>query len=273
MAAQSRNYTVIVALIYLLLPYTLIKQKLFWRFRKPAAKLPDFICIGAQKSATTWLHHQLSKHPRICMPAEKEIHYFDWFFYRSLAWYEKKFQNCGSKIRGEVTPGYSVIETGRVKFMRRIMPKVKIILILRDPAERAWSSARFHFAKELQRPLTGVTNEEFIRHFNKSWVQKRGDYAAILSRWKKVIPSENILVILHEELTRNPRHVMDVVHRFLGVEENSENITETRYNVSAEMKMPDEIREHLRNYYRSMVFDLQQHHQINTSLWRNYNPE
>jgi len=273
MAAQSRNYTRIVALIYLLLPYTLIKQKLFWRFRKPTTLLPDFICIGAQKSATTWLHQQLSAHPGICMPAVKEIHYFDWFFYRSLSWYGKYFQNCGNKIRGEVTPGYSVIEKGRIEFIRRIMPNVKIILILRDPAERAWSSARFHFAKELQRPLKDITNEEFIAHFNKPWVHQRGDYETILSKWKEVIPAEKFLVILHEELTADPKRVMSIVLKFLGADENSHSILPGRYNVSEEMNMPDEVRNYLKSNYKSMVADLQKNHQIDTSLWKNYKAE
>lgn len=273
MAAQSRNYLRIVSLIYLMLPYTLVKQKFFWRFRKPQKNLPHFLCIGAQKSATTWLHHQLAKHPGICMPDIKEVHYFDWFFYRSLSWYGKYFEKCGDKIRGEITPGYSVIEKGRIKFLARIMPEVKIILVLRDPVERAWSSARFHFAKEKKRRMEEVSHEELIAHFNLSWVRQRGDYTTILKKWKEIIPSHNLLVLLHEDLSSDPQLTLNRIHDFVGAEDFAGADLTARYNVSEEMAMPDDIRAYLTEYYAGMVSELRTEHRINTSVWKNYNPE
>lgn len=273
MAEKSRNYRRIVALIYLLLPYTLIKQKLFWRFRKPSDGLPDFICIGAQKAATTWLHEQLKSHPDLCLPEEKEVHYFDWFFYRSLSWYRSRFQNCRAKKRGEVTPGYSVIETGRIRFIRRIMPDVRIVLILRDPVERAWSSARFHFGKELKRDLSEVTEQEFLQHFSKEWVKKRGDYIAILSKWKCVFPKENILVLLNENIDRDPAQNINEVFKFIGVAPHESNVADSRFNVSAELEMPVAIRNYLRGYYAEMVTRLREEHGVDTTMWSNYKPE
>lgn len=250
--AAKRNYTRIVAMIYALLPWTLLKQKLFYRLRKPPAGLPSFICIGAQKAGTTWLYEKLKQHSAVCMAEPKEVHYFDWFFYRSLRWYVKHFTGPG-KLRGEVTPGYSVIEKGRVKFMKRIMPELKIILLLRDPRERAWSGARFHFGKEQGRDLSKVTNEEFIAHFNQSWVKQRGDYETIWKKWTSVFPKEQVLVLFAEDIATKPEQVLDRVSQFLHVDAFPAGRSNDRFNESKPMNMPDEIENYLEEMYAPMI--------------------
>lgn len=250
--AAKRNYTRIVAMIYAMLPYTLLKQKLFYRWRKAPAGLPSFICIGAQKAGTTWLYEKLKTHPAVSMAEPKEIHYFDWFFYRSLRWYLLHFSASG-KLRGEVTPGYSIIEKGRVKFMKRIMPDLKIILLLRDPRERAWSSARFHFGKEQGRDLSKVTNEEYIAHFNQPWVKQRGDYETIWKKWTSVFPKEQFIVLFAEDIASKPDEVLDSVSAFLKIGKFPEEKSEVRYNESENISMPPAIRKYLAEMYAPMI--------------------
>ena len=270
MAAARRNYTRIVAMIYALLPYTLLKQKLFFRWRNPPAGLPAFMCIGAQKAGTTWLYEQLKQHPGVCMAEPKEVHYFDWFFYRSLNWYRKHFSCTGAKMPGEVTPGYSVIEKGRIRFIRRIMPRLKIILLLRDPRERAWSSARFHFGKELGRDLAKVTPEEFKDHFNRSWVQQRGEYETIWNKWTSVFPKEQVLVLLAENVGRDPQAVMDRVTSFLNLNNMHAVNAKQRYNESNAMAMPEEIRKYLNDLYAPMIARLPGIIGADLSAWKNH---
>src|SRR5687767_4040477 len=100
MAAQ-RDHKAITRGIYFTLPFTLVKQVLAFRLRKPPRGLPGFLCIGAQKSGTTWLHRQLLAHEEVCLAGEKEVHYFDWFFHRPLKWYLSHFTCKPGKIRGE----------------------------------------------------------------------------------------------------------------------------------------------------------------------------
>ena len=55
---------------------------------------PEFLGIGAQKSGTTWLYENLKKHPQLYLPKTKEIHFFDWHFYKSIKWYCQHFKNA-----------------------------------------------------------------------------------------------------------------------------------------------------------------------------------
>jgi len=104
--------------------------------------LPDFICIGAQKAGTAWLYENLRVHPDIYMSKKKELHFFDINFYRSLGFYSSWFEEGADKMKGEITPAYSNLPKRRIVFIRKIMPNLKLILILRNPIDRAWSAAR-----------------------------------------------------------------------------------------------------------------------------------
>ncbi|MEO5645650.1 MAG: sulfotransferase domain-containing protein [Bacteroidia bacterium] len=259
MAYTRGKYLRIISAIYLALPYTLLKQRLFFRLRKPPEGLPQFLCIGTQKSGTTWLNEQLKKHPSLCMPNPKEVRFFDWYFYRSFDWYLKHFNCAKGKIKGEVTPGYSIIEKGRVKFIRHVMPDVKIILLLRDPRKRAWSSARYHFAKEMSRDLKQISTEEFIAHFQKSWVRKMGDYKTIWNKWSSVFPREQLLVIFNEEIDAMPEIVIERIYNFIGVPLVKDNATlVSRPNKSEELEMPAEVKEYLDKEYLGLIREMPQ---------------
>src|SRR5690606_11946368 len=77
--------------------------------RAPQYSFPDFICIGAQKSGTTWLYENLKLHPDIFMPDKKELHYFNLNYHTSLAYYNSYFEKDSNRIKGEITPAYSTL--------------------------------------------------------------------------------------------------------------------------------------------------------------------
>src|SRR5688572_21071755 len=60
--------------------------------------LPGFLGIGAQKSGTTWLHVNLACHPELYLPAQKEVHYFDRHFDKSLEYYSRRFRPGDGRI-------------------------------------------------------------------------------------------------------------------------------------------------------------------------------
>ncbi len=259
MAYTRGKYIRIVSAIYFALPFTLLKQRLFFRLRKPPEGLPKFLCIGAQKAGTTWLNEQFKKHPELCMPNPKEVRFFDWYFYRSFAWYLSHFKCVEGQLKGEVTPGYSIIEKGRVHFLRRTIPDLKIILLLRDPRERAWSSVRYHFAKEMGRDLKKISIEEFISHFERRWVTKMGDYKTIWKKWSSVFPREQILVVFNEEIDVQPENVMERVCNFLGISTLKDLAAlGSRPNKSEEMEMPPEVKKYLDEKYRPVIEHMNQ---------------
>jgi hypothetical protein len=142
--------------------------------------LVDFLCIGAQKAATSWLHHNLMTHPGVWMPGFiKEIHYFDLVHlpneglrasrskrFRGRAkranlprdyvekitdknrmytdqWYQDIFSLAPKDLKkGEVTPNYCAVGEEGVCHVKKINPELKLIYIIRDPASRMSSSLR-----------------------------------------------------------------------------------------------------------------------------------
>lgn len=114
--------------------------------------LPDFLSIGAPQSGSTWLYANLSKHPQVYFH-RKEMRFFEEDFYGSLHYWSLKrhYANhyvCGSqKVKGDISPGYSITPLRRIRFVRKIMPDVRLILILRNPIYRTWSATRHVFSR------------------------------------------------------------------------------------------------------------------------------
>src|SRR5688572_11809979 len=102
-----------------------------------AFTLPDFMCIGAQKAGTTWLWENLGCHPEVFLPADRYLHYFDRHFERPLDEYAGHFAAAGGRVKGEVIPGYGLIPRHRIAYVRAILPRLRLMFILRNPVERA----------------------------------------------------------------------------------------------------------------------------------------
>jgi len=188
---------------------------------------PDFLIIGVPKSATTALFQYLLQHPSISPPLTKQIHFFDRYFSRGTAWYKnclpykwekfklEKIQKCGFAT-GEATIHYMLhpLAPERVK---NLIPNVKLIVILRNPVDRAYSHYQMEFAnknenflfeeilKEEPKRLNGefekLTNDEnydSLEYPHRAYLAT-GHYAEHLKRWFKYFPREQFLIIKNEE--------------------------------------------------------------------------
>lgn len=160
--------------------------------------LPNFLIIGAQKAATSWLARCLGEHPDALMSDEKELHFFDNRFERGLAWYEAHFDGwSGETVVGEATPGYifSPEAPGRIKTV--LGDKVKLIASLRHPVDRAYSA----FGQYL-RQGKAAANTDFRLSLQRNAfdLRRRGHYSADLKRYLTHFPGENLLVLIYEEI-------------------------------------------------------------------------
>ncbi len=103
---------------------------------------PSFLIIGAMKAGTTSLFRYLCEHPQIAAPAVKEIEYFDFNWARGEAWYRAHFplkaRNGGNVVSGEASPGYLVHPRAAAR-TAGLLPGARIIVLLRDPVQRAIS--------------------------------------------------------------------------------------------------------------------------------------
>lgn len=210
------KYLFIQFVIWVTLPITIIKQRLF-PLKGKVEGFPDFLVIGAQKAGTTWLYANLKQHKDLFLSEKKEIHYFDWNFYRSIKWYLSHFKKSGDKIRGEVTPAYSTLDRVKIKHIYRCNPHLKIIFIVRNPIERAWSHALNNYCVGMNIPFEKLTTDDFNWHFNSYASTIRSDYSRTVSNWLSVFPKEQFYLCYYEDVKENPEQLLNNVFGFLGV--------------------------------------------------------
>ena len=112
------------------------------QMRRVERCLPNFVILGAQKAGTTSLYAYLSQHPQIVPAALKEVHYFDLYRNKKVDWYRAHFpfqdELKAGQITGEATP-YYLFHPGAAKMMSAVLPNVKLIILLRNPVDRAIS--------------------------------------------------------------------------------------------------------------------------------------
>lgn len=202
---------------------------------------PDFLGIGAPRSASTWLYRRLSLHPDVCLSKRKEIHFFDvqeakgTYLYGPDArrpalcplditnayhwrWYRGHFGNCDGKMTGEFTPDYSLLDAGRIGVVKTHLPELKLIYAMRNPVTRAWSSVR----KELwwrfrMHPSELPDGDTLLRMATRPGVLARGDYKTAITNWETHFKGQ-ILYLFYDDIVDNPQEVLHPVCDFLGVD-------------------------------------------------------
>jgi len=169
---------------------------------------PDFLIIGAQKCATSWLHFHLRQHPHIFMPAEKDVELFSYSVNLTPEMYRDwlgRFQcPAGIKRTGDANAAYFWTDTGSswgakpISFNEQIPESIRsfmgedlqFIVSLRDPSERAVSAYLHHIVHGAVRP-----EQSLFDVADKRGVVDMGFYAAHLKNWLRVFPPGQFLVI------------------------------------------------------------------------------
>lgn len=185
-------------------------------FEEAPRTFPTFLGIGAQKSGTSWLNANLRSHPDIFL-AEEELHYFDRNYWTPLRRYSETFAGRAASVSGEITPAYSILPVHRIRVIRALRPELKLIFLMRNPIERAWSQARMNLVKLTDRDYEEVSDAEFLDHFTQDRSIDRGNYLQILDNWLTVFPKEQLHVDFFERIADDPRGLLEDVFTFLGV--------------------------------------------------------
>jgi hypothetical protein len=192
------------------------------------SKLVDFIVIGAQKAGTTALFDYMAEMPGLSLARTKEVHFFD---DEALDWdrpdytpYHAQFDWDGPGLRGEATPIY-IYWPNALERIRRYNPKVRLVLLLRDPVQRAWSHWRMETGRGVEtHPFSWCIREGRGRLFDSepwghhrefSYVE-RGFYGEQVSRLLDLFPRDQVLIQDAEALRRDPNPVLQEIAAFLG---------------------------------------------------------
>lgn len=188
---------------------------------------PHFLGIGAQRSGTTWLDAQLRTHPDIYLPTRrKEVGFFDKHYDRGFDWYESFFSEARrSDCVGEITPKY-LFDPAVPQRMRADLPNVKLIAILRNPAERAFSQYRFQVRQQNLRCSFSERMEQEEELF------VRGLYFDQLSRYFDIFPRQNLKVFIFEKVMFAPDRTLNEIATFLGVDGEKFPLIDTAHRVN-----------------------------------------
>lgn len=240
--------------------------------------IPDFIIIGAQRCGTTSLYNYLTKHPHVVSSYKKEVHFFDVNFKNGIGWYRAHFFPSFSYkyyvkqiskqdiVTGEASP-YYIFHPHAPKRILETVPRAKLIALLRNPVDRAYSHYRHEvklgvetlsfkdaIEKEEERlrgEMEKMLEDENYYSFNHQHYSylSRGIYVDQLKTWMNLFPKEQILILKSEDFFNDPPAIFKQVLEFLNLP--SWELKEYRkYNVGwlAE-KMDATIRKRLIDYF------------------------
>ncbi len=222
---------------------------------------PDFFIIGAQKSGTTSLWQCLLQHPRIIFRVKKEVHYWGgrnfenghrWYASHFPSTVEKKLRTAGRAqplLSGEATPVMG--KAGVPGQLRAAYSDLKLIAILRNPVERAFSNVKLFRYHRPER--TPDTFEEALCEMEG--IRRRGLYARHLRRWFAHFGREQVLILSFDRFVRDPQAVLNECFAFLGVP--AVDVEPRHANQSGDdSEIPAAIEEELREFYRPHNRDL-----------------
>ena len=206
------------------------------QFRKP-----DFMIIGAQKAATTWLWNVLNSHPGTDLPHTKEIHYFGGVenYNKGKDWYYDYFKNLDkTKLTGEASTSYlydyipywdnasNSIEVNHSlpsipELITTELPNIKVFVVLRDPVLRAISAYKHNMRKANKKNIeVRVDLKSISTHHPKFRILEYGYYARFLRLWKQFLKPEQLRILIYEEdILKSPTQTISDVYKFLGLDE------------------------------------------------------
>tara|TARA_B110000196_G_C21027665_1_gene605996 strand:+ start:132 stop:989 length:858 start_codon:yes stop_codon:yes gene_type:complete len=215
--------------------WLILQKNQFRTITSPWRKLPEFIIIGCARSGTVALNKYLNQHNDIEMASRKEVHFFnkDIHYEQGLNWYKSFFpiKIFNKKIiSGEATPDY-IYNPKVPKRIKKILPNVKLIVVLRDPIDRAYS--HYHYMKRTGREnltfedaIKGeedrIGNERKLEKFDGDNYRRysyldRGLYLKQIQNWRKIFSKNQILIIKNEDLEENLESTLNDVFIFLNV--------------------------------------------------------
>ncbi len=177
--------------------------------------LPTFLGIGVPRAGTTWLHELLASHPDVYVPTHrKEVRFFDLYYERGVQWYGKFFPPEGEARRyqaiGEISPGY--LYCPRCPERIESIPSItKLILILRNPVDRAYSAyGRRVRYREFSGPFEELLSLE-------PEVIRMGFYSPRIRDYLSYFSMDQMLILIHERAVADVPKTRETLARFLGV--------------------------------------------------------
>lgn len=214
--------------------------------------LPNFLIIGAAKAGTSAIYHYLTQHPQVFMPKQKELRYFSsidnpeingpnvykYDYVHTLEEYKLKFSNATNAVAiGEASPQYLYYPQS-AKRIHEIIPNIKIVAILRNPIERAYSSY-LHAVRdwhETELEFDNALEKENLR-IELGWPMlfhyvNAGFFHKQLQQFYSIFDKINIKVYIYDDIVSSPQNVISDLFSFLSVDSSFIPNLSIRPNIS-----------------------------------------
>ncbi len=243
--------------------------------------MPDFMIIGTQRGGTTSLYNYLLAHPQIAAATKKEVHFFDRHFQHGIPWYRAQFpsliqgdmgETIGRQgvITGEASP-YYLFHPHAPARAALVVPKTKLIVLLRNPVDRAYS----HYYHNIKRRYETLSFEEalaqeetrtrdegqrlaadphYFSYNHKHYTYlARGMYADQLQRWMNSFPQEQFFILKSEDFYATPDRKLKEIFLFLGLPDvacvQQQEYKQLNSSTYSQAKMEPEMRKRLLTYF------------------------
>lgn len=199
-------------------------------------RLPTFVGVGAEKSATTWCWTCLDEHPEVFMSQPKELNFFNLNYERGSAWYSSHFTENGFKAYGEISPVY-MNDPAVCARIKATTPEAIIFAVLRDPFERTMS----HLLMEYQTSFGSISDfdvekaKKLVAESNK--FVERSLYYKALAPYFENFERSKILVMFFEDVKKNPAEFVKTMFGTLGVAQDfTPSVLEKQVNKTQDFK-------------------------------------
>lgn len=268
-------------------PYGFKKNRFTKNISREIRILPEFLIIGYHKCGTTSLYNYLNQHPNIGKSSRKEIQYFTLSYWRGEKWYRTYFPTILTKrkiekktgckfITGEATPQY-IFHPKSLNRIKSDLPNVKIIVLLRNPIDRAFS----HFMHNLRInnenvdtfeeaiELDEIRYTELFEGFEKDSIKeyeikkflppylKMGKYIEQIKKLFVLFSPKQIMILDINELEKEPFNTVNRVFRFLELP-NLDSIDTEKKNIgNYSNTIKEDTKNKLKDYYKESIVELE----------------
>jgi hypothetical protein len=181
--------------------------------RASNGRLPTFLHLGPGKSGSTWLHEVLSLHPDVYLTDAKDLYFFSRYYGRGPDWYAQQFAAApaSAAVAGEICPDYLADPLAPQRIRDVLGPDVRLMVTLRDPVDRAFSSYLYLAKHGLARPTfrdTWLASPELV---------EEGRYATHLRRYRDATSRSALFVGVFDDLDADPQAFLDSTTTWLGL--------------------------------------------------------
>jgi hypothetical protein len=242
-------------------------------------RFPDFLIVGPQRTGTSWLYTHLRFHPEILFSRPKEIHFFSslksrdprrfvtddvgWYldFFRDRPWMWalkngvsllRHGRRYDPRARGEATASYATLDPDVIDDIVRLNPAIRVVLMVRNPVDRAWSDAKYYFERRRRR-LDELGEKELKEFLTDDYQRKCARYVACHDNWAGRLRPGHVLLGRFDDIATEPERMLRGVMRFIGVDDDPRYVASSvraPVNTTSGSGVTDDYRRFLEELFR-----------------------